>query len=108
MFDLKLTGMDELRGNLKKIQNQIEELSQERTVSFLELFPDDFMRRHTSYKSLEKMFNSSGFEMETPEDFKNLPKKEWGEFIRTHSRFNGWEEMLETAATEWFSKQLKF
>lgn len=44
--------------------------------------------------------------MDSDEDFKNIPEKDWDDYIRSVSKFDGWESMLGIASEEWLSRKL--
>lgn len=106
MFKLEMTGLKELERKLSDVKNRATELDGEHQVPFTELFNDSFMDKYTNFSSLEEMFQASGYNIESPEDFKAIPNEPWDEFIKNNSQFESWEEMRNTAAKEWMAKQL--
>jgi len=86
---------------LRQLQQKISELSGESQVPLTELMPDDFIRKHTDFQTLQAMINASG--IENPEDIGN---EKFSEFICTNTRFNTWEEMIELAGAEYVKRQL--
>jgi hypothetical protein len=93
--------------NLRKLQRRAERLSGEHTVSFSELFPDEFMLRNTDFQSIDAMFAASSFTLETAEDLNAIPEAALDEFIRANTRFDSWEDMKAAAAREWGQRRLE-
>ena len=97
-FDLK---------GLENLQRNIEILSAEQKVTFDKLFPASFMRKHTQFDSINDMVNKSPFKVESEEDFKNIPDKEWDDYVREKTSFQSWNEMLSKAGNEYLGKQVQ-
>lgn len=91
---------------LKKLQNNLESLGQTQQVPLKELMNVEFMRKHTSYGSVQEMFDASGFKIESAEDFKAIPDDEWEFFIIRSTKFSSWREMQVIAAKDWMAKKL--
>ena len=107
MFEVEVSGLDEMRRNLEDLQREIETVARE-GIPLTELLPIDFLRKHTEFESLQDMFQASGFVVESREDFEKIPDDEWDNFVRSHTRFSSWEEMLGAAGEEWVSRKLAF
>ncbi len=72
-----------------------------------DLFNVGFIRKNTSFSSIEEIFEKSGVEIESEEDItKNL--EVLGKFIKTKTNYTGWEAMLKAASLEWVKKGLGF
>jgi len=91
MIRVKTTGLDQLQKNLKALEGTQE-------VPIGKLFPPEFMRRHTNYGSFEEMLDASPFEVESADDFKAIPDREWDEFVQAGSSFSSWAAMMKEAA----------
>lgn len=107
MAQFRIEGLDRLQHKLADLGKKAKELDGEHSVPLTELLPPDFMARHTDFPSAQEMFDKSGFEIESKEDFDEL--RESGKldaFIRSRTRFLSWKEMLTAASGEWTSKQL--
>lgn len=96
---LDTSGFDEL-------EKKLEEIGGSNKVSFGELFPDSFINKHTDFKTLEELFEESGYEVETEEDFNQIPEEDWDEFIANNTVFSNWEVMMKKAFQGWVKKQL--
>lgn len=102
-------------GGLKDLEKRVNELDRKQkenggsvNVPFTELFNDKFMVKYTSFKTLDELFEKSGFKVESQEDFKNIPDAEWDIFIKENTKFSSWEEMYSEAATKYVATQLGF
>jgi len=99
-FEIDTRGLDKL---LKKAEN----LSGTNRVKLLDFFNVEFMRKNTSFSSVEEMFEKSGLEIESEEDIKKN-QEAWNEFIKTNTNYAAWEAMLKAAIIEWLKKGLGF
>lgn len=108
MFEIsfKGDGFDKIKRELEKIQSKAKKLEGTNNVPFKELFAQGFLRKHTNFSSLDDMFQKSGFNINSQEDFKNIPDEEWDTFISNNSHFKSWKEMLDAAGNEWIERQL--
>jgi len=97
---------DSLR-KLRDLQRKAEQMDGEHSVTFTELFPDEFMLRNSEFPSVDSMFEGSGFKVESSEDFAAIPDEEWDVFIQERTRFASWDEMKNAAAQEWAMRRLE-
>ena len=81
-------------------------LEGEHSVPLTELYPPGFMARYTDFRTLEEMFDSSGFTVETAEYFAAIPDSEWDVFVANVTRFPDWQAMREKAVAEWARRRL--
>ena len=104
-FEIKVSGLEEVRRGLEKLQTRAEGISGEQEVRMSELLTLDFLAKYTEFDSLDEMFSASGFEIEAAEDFEKIPDDEWDSFIRSQSEFSDWGEMLGSSskARAWVS-----
>ena len=105
-LDFEISGLDEVRRSLDELEHRMEGISGEHEVAISELFPPEFMATHTEFDSLEGMFSASGFRVETAEDFKRIPDEQWDNFVRSHTEFANWREMLSAGSEEWAARKL--
>jgi hypothetical protein len=77
-------------------------------IDLVKIMNNDFMKKHTSFRTVEELFEKSEFKIETQEDFENLSEDKVDIFIKENTKFNSWEEILNEASCEYISKQLKF
>ena len=98
-MSLDTSGFDEL-------EKKLEEIGGSNQVSFGELFPDSFISTHTDFETIEELFEESDYEVESEEDFEQIPDEEWDEFIANNTVFSNWKDMMQKAFQRWVSKQL--
>lgn len=108
MSGFKFDGLDELQRELKKMQQAVEKLGEERSVPFEDLFTAEFMDEYTDFPSIDDLLNAGGFNAETDEDFEAIPEDKLDAFIARVTRFSTWEEMLSEATQAYLSDQLGF
>ena len=103
---IKITGLDELKRQLETLKRNAQNLSG--PVAFEDLFPPEFMRRYTDFKTIDEMADASGWKVESTEDFEAIPDAEWDAFVKARTRFEDWEEMQGKAAEEYATRRLGF
>lgn len=108
MSSFKITGLDKLEKQLKQMEKGAKELSKTKHVSFGELFPASFMRKYTSFSSMDELLDVGGFKVESQEDFEAIPDAEFDKHIAASTRFNSWEDMLGEATSQYAAKKLGF
>lgn len=86
-----------------KLQKGIKELGAQKHVSFVELFPDRFIQKHTKFQSLQELVDASG--VEDDEEIRGEP---FSQFVAGHSDFGSWQEMVDAAGLEYVSRKLGF
>ena len=98
--------IDDVLRKLRDLQRKAERLDGEHSVTLSELFPDEFMLRNTEFSTIDELFASSGFKIESEEDFESIPEDRLEIYISEHTRFKSWNEMKTAAANEWAKNQL--
>jgi succinate dehydrogenase/fumarate reductase flavoprotein subunit len=106
MFKVETKGFKETINKLEKLRKNAENLSGEHIIPFTELFNPEFMMKHTKFLSIEALFEASGFEVNSKEDFEKIPDDEWEKFIVSNTQFSSWEEMQREAATDYAKAKL--
>ena len=94
-------------GDFRKLQRNVERVAGEQSVSFGELFSDDFMLRHTDFASIDAMFEASPFTLETNDDLAAIPEAELDAFVADNTRLSTWEEMKSAAGREWMTRRIR-
>lgn len=98
---------DEFLSGIQKFQRNLERVASQQSVTFGELFSDDFMLRHTDFASIGAFFDASPFNLETNEDLAALPEADLDSYVVTNTRFSSWEEMKSVAGSEWMARRLR-
>lgn len=105
----EITGLNEVRANLRKMQERAKQLAGPHELTFNEMFSPDFMRARTQFGSIQELFDASGFQFETQEDYTRITQsEEWKAFIARTTKFASWDEMRATAAREHVARKLGF
>ena len=107
-MNIEVKGLEETKRKLEDLQRRAKELHGRRTVPFSELFPPQFIRKHTDFDSFESMLDASGFKVRAQEEFEEIPDGEWDAFIKSHSRFADWKDMLNAAGQEYIVRKMGF
>ena len=89
--------------DLDVITERIEKLDGK--VPAEELFTEDFMSQHTQVSSFEKFLIQGGFGTDN-ESFQAIPAEELDEYVKNHSDFACWRDMLKSSATNYALRQL--
>ena len=103
---MKINGFNELQDRLKQMQKGAEELSATKEVTLTELFTDEFLRKHTDFQSFKDFDSQKIFE--TYKTIEEIPDDEMDTFIVDNSKFESWQVMIDTAASEYTIKKLGF
>ena len=85
----------------KKLRKKLQEMPETQEVPF----PPEFMRKFTDYESMEDLMTASGFSAEEIRGFQDTPNETWEQFIRDHTRFESWREVIEQFTLEHLRKQ---
>ncbi|HEX3684997.1 MAG TPA: hypothetical protein VHU83_20855 [Bryobacteraceae bacterium] len=91
---------------LKDLARRARELEGRRNVPVTELLTPEFLSSCSRFASADEMFEASGFQIESAEDFKAIPDAEWNAFISSNTSCPNWETMLAEASGEWAKRQL--
>ena len=106
MLSVKISGLDKLTKQLKQMEKGAKELSETKNVSFEKLFPSSFMRKYTSFSSMDELLNAGGFKVELQKDLEAIHDNEFDKHIATTTKFKNWEDMLGEAANQYALKKL--
>ncbi|HEY3270758.1 MAG TPA: hypothetical protein VGJ89_06045 [Geothrix sp.] len=102
----RMEGFDELQRNIENMAGNLREIQGTNQVPMSEALTPEFLSLCFRFVSLEEMFSASGFKVDSPEDFKAIPDDEWNAFIRQHTRFDTWQEMLGKTGAVWAKNHL--
>lgn len=105
-IDFEIQGLEELQKSLEDLAKRAEELDGEHKVTFDELFPPSFMKRYTTFESVDAMVKGSGYKVENAEDFKAIPDAAWDSYVRQRTKFDNWSDMIAKAYEGWAAKKL--
>lgn len=105
---MAVKGFDQFQKKMKEITDKLDSIEGSHSVSFPELFHEQFMQQHTSHSSIDAMFKASGFSIASKEDFERIPNDEWEKFVVSTTNFSSWLEMQRIAGKEYMIKKLGF
>ncbi|NPV63624.1 MAG: hypothetical protein HPY61_13555 [Methanotrichaceae archaeon] len=100
------SNVEDIIQKFEQIKRNVEENSGEHVIPFNNLFTSEFMNNYTDFDSIDNLIRSSCFPIRSSEDIENLPSDEWNRYIQKHTRFSSWDEMVQTAAKEYFAKKI--
>ena len=103
---MRMDGFDEVMRSLKRLEENARALDGKHSVPLGELFPPEFMRRHTQVASFEALMKAGGFEGTSEEDFAAIPDSEWEAVIRSNTSFDSWDDMKNRAGAEYVKRRL--
>ncbi|MDF2605916.1 MAG: hypothetical protein K0S34_106 [Bacillales bacterium] len=103
---VKMTGFDNLNKLLDQMQKAAKKFENGVNVSFKELFNESFMMKNTNYSNFKDFLDAGNFNVETQEDFDNLPKNDLDQHVSKTTNFSDWEEMLGTAGNDYVAKEM--
>ncbi|MBY6016806.1 hypothetical protein [Ferrimonas balearica] len=66
-------------------------------VTLGDLLTDAFLAEHSDFANIEQLFANCGYTVNSEADFQAIPASDWNAFIRSRTRFDTWEQMLEAA-----------
>lgn len=104
MIKFKMTGFDEMKRKLETLQRRAQSLNG--PVPFEDLFPPEFMRRYTDFKSIDEMLGAFGTPIMSTEDFERIPGADWNAYVTGKTRFTSWDEMQSKAGHEYAERRL--
>jgi len=104
--DIKITGMEDLLRNLEDLPAKVKK-SIEGKVSLSELFNQSFMKKYSSFNSIEELFNFGDLKIESEKDFEEISEEKLNEVVREKTNFNSWKEMLKAAGIEYIREKIK-
>ena len=105
-MSVEIEGFEELEDEIDRLQQRAGSVEGENSVSFAELFPEDFMQTYTEFESIQAFFDASPWTVDNEADFERIPEDAFDSYVDEHTGFNTWEAMLSAAAREWISRQL--
>lgn len=101
-----ISGLDEANKKIGAIVERAKSLEQPTSVAIEDLLTPEFMSAHTKFSSLAELKKASGFQMETVDEFEDLPEEKLDAFMRRETQFSNWTDMIKAAGAEWVKRQL--
>lgn len=85
---------------LDKIQDDLSYSTGEANVPVEHLMSRSFILENTNFETWENLLGAAGVENE-----KDLEKPDFSEFVKLHTRFKDWEEMLIHSANQYSQRR---
>lgn len=103
MATFKIKGLEKVRRHLSQLQKNARDLNGKYTLSLDDIFPAEFMREHSSFASIDAMYNASPFR-----DMKlaDVPDDQWDAYVKQCTKFQSWKDMKAAGTKKWASKKL--
>lgn len=98
--------LNDLTDSLDSFQKKLEKNSGTQEVTFDVLFPNSFMTKHSKYSDIDSFLSASN--INSQEDFDNVPESQFDVFVNANSDFSSWQNMQQQATNEYFAKKLGF
>lgn len=99
-------GLNELTKYFKNIEKNAKELEKTQSISFDILFNSKFMSKHTVFSSFDSLLEAGNYKVNSQEDFEAIPDDEFDTFISSNTKFESWQDMIDTASTEYALNKL--
>lgn len=101
-----IEGFDDLQKRLQELKDKVQEAEGTHSVSISELLNAEFLASCSAFSSMDELFEASGFNIKSQEDFEAIPDTDWEWFIQQNTSYTSWAEMKQAAATIWMEKKL--
>ena len=106
-MDIKITGLEEMQQKFEELARKAKELDGEHNVPIAELFPEAFMRQHTSLASFQELIEKGGFTVKSSADLAAaISDDAWDQNVRANTSFGSWQEMHSAGTKEWTRNKL--
>jgi hypothetical protein len=105
-FNLKISGLNELKDKLERMKRNAQALDGQ-SIPLSELLDPPFMLENTQFNSFEEFLAAAEAHGPTPaEGWNTLSDEEKNQFVASHSAFTSWAEMQQAAAAAWARRLL--
>lgn len=107
-MSIKINGLDDLQKHLGHIEKEVSKLEHGISVSFDELFTEQFMLEHSNFSTFDELLQAGGFVVNSEEEFEAIPDSVFDEHISMNTDFDSWEDMLSSAQEDYVVELLDF
>ena len=104
---LPFTSRQTLYRKVRALIDPLEPDTQAPGIPLHEIFNPAFMVAHTRFGSIDEMSAAGGFKATSQADCEHLSGAAWSAFVRSATRFTGWEDMLQSACCHWLVGRLQ-
>jgi hypothetical protein len=103
---IEIKGLKELERKFDDLSRRAGNLDGEHNVPVAEVLTPAFLSKCSRFQSVGELFEASGFNVKSQEDFAAIPDDKWDDFIKKNTTYSSWQEMLNAAGAEWVKNQL--
>lgn len=104
-MDIGVNGLDDLEDAIDDMLGDLS-LGEENEIPLEEMFTPEFMGLYTEFQNIEQFFEASPWEVNSEEDFEEIPEEEFDQYVSEHTDFPNWGVMQETAGKRYLENQL--
>ncbi|CAH8206323.1 hypothetical protein [Vibrio aestuarianus] len=79
--------------NLHKLFSNLKALDERKFVELGTVLNTQFFTKHTRFNNFDEFIKTSGFKVESQEDFKAIPDDEFDSFVSENTPFSSWKNM---------------
>ncbi|AKP66792.1 hypothetical protein [Companilactobacillus ginsenosidimutans] len=91
---------------LSLICNNASKLSDSTEITFDDLFPENFMKIHTSLDNVEEFL--APLNITTSEEFDQIPTEVLNKRVQESTNFDNWQDMRHSAWSDFLGERLGF
>ncbi len=97
--------MDSIEKQFRKIEADIKK-KVDGFISFQELFPDSFVKKHSGFSSIGDLFEQGGFKYDTRVDSRAINEGQIDAFICENTDFESWADMKRAADAAYVKRKI--
>ena len=90
--------------DLEKYQKKLDKLSKMDSIPLDKLFTNNFILKYTNFSNSDDFFGACN--IHTNQDLKQISDSELNDLVSKFTKFNSWQEMIDTSVAEYMKKQL--
>lgn len=103
---LPFDGQESLCRNITTLLECLMPATRAQGIPLHELFSPAFVAAHSHFSAIHDMFEAIGCNMTLQEDCDKLSGAAWDVFVRSNTRFDGWDDMLQSACCHWMAHEI--
>lgn len=91
---------------LPQLREKLKSLEMTNRVELGELLNPSFISRYTRFSNIDELFENSGLNFKSPEEFQNIPQENIDAYIAEETVFSSFQEMIKAGGEEWLRKKM--
>lgn len=95
--------IEDHQSSFRHLRADTDKLSTDPREAFPDVFSMGFMKKYTTYNSIENFLDSSPADVNQPHSFET---DEFKQFVSRNSVFDNWDEMVSKASEEWIVSEI--